>query len=328
MADTNETADEARADGNEHGAGTIEVVPPFDLALTVAVLRRRAAHAVEVFADGEYRRVLTLGGGRRLVGVRQIGSDRVALRGLDGELEPEEAREAARMVDRMLGLSFDTAPLHRAFAQDARLAPLVERLAGMKPPRFESLWVSLLSVVPFQQVSLDAGMAVLNRIIMRFGPALEHTGRAYYAFPTPERWLAAEPEALRACGLSYAKIRTLTGLAERIVGGTLRERDIEEASDDDALTQLTALPGIGPWSAHVILLRGFRRLSFFPAGDSGAARNMNALFDLSGKGYHPDAQELLERLGAYRGYLYYVLLAWKLLATGTITVPGRDADRA
>ena len=325
MADTNETADEAWAQSaDDTGAVTIAGVPPFDLALTVAVLRRRASHAAEVFADSEYRRVLTLGGKRRLVGVRQIEADRVALRGLDGELGPEEAREAVRMVDRMLGLSFDMAPVRRAFAQDARLAPLVERLAGMKAPRFESLWVTLLGVVPFQQVSLDAGMAVLNRVITSLGPTLEHEGRAYYAFPTPEQWLAAEPEALRACGLSYAKIRTLTGLAERIAGGTLRERDIEEASDDEALARLTALPGIGPWSAHVILLRGFRRLSFFPAGDSGAARSMNVLFELSGKGYHPDAQELLERLGPYRGYLYYVLLAWKLLTTGAISVPGGD----
>lgn len=326
MADKQEEmASEPSVHSEEAGTVMIDVVPPFDLALTVAVLRRRASHVVEVFADGEYQRVLTLSSKRRLVGVRQTGADRVALRGLDGELGPEEAREATRMVDRMLGLSFDLAPLRHAFAQDARLAPLVERLAGMKPPRFESLWVTLLGVVPFQQVSLDAGMAVLNRVITSLGPALEHEGRTYYAFPTPERWLAAEPGALRTCGLSYAKIRTLTGLAERIAGGTLRERDIEEASDDEALAQLTALPGIGPWSAHVILLRGFRRLSFFPAGDSGAARNMNALFELPGKGYHPDAQELLERLGPYRGYLYYVLLAWKLVTTGAISIPDGDA---
>lgn len=304
---------------------SLRAVPPFDLALTVAVLRRRASHAVEVFEGGEYRRVLTLAGRRRLVGVRQVAPDSVALRGLDGPLAPEEVRAAAASVERMLGLGVDMAPVRDVFAEDPRLAPLVERLAGMKPPRFVSLWVTLLSVVPFQQVSLDAGMAVLNRVITRLGATLECGGRTYYAFPTPEQWLAAEPEALRGCGLSAAKVRTLTGAAGAIAGGTLREEDIEAASDEEAVARLTALPGIGPWSAHVILLRGFRRLSFYPAGDSGAARNLNTLFELPGRGESAEARAIVERLGAYRGYLYFVLLAWKLLATGAIELSGHPS---
>lgn len=312
------TGTSGRRDEREDGTVAVRVVPPFDLALTVAVLRRRASHAVEVFEGGEYRRVLTLAGGRRLVGLRQTAPDLVELRGLDGPLASEERRAAAGMAGRMLGLGVDMAAVRRAFAEDARLAPLVERLAGMKPPRFESLWVTLLSVVPFQQVSLDAGMAVLNRVITRFGPTLEHEGRTYYAFPTLEQWLGTEPEALRGCGLSAAKVRTLTGAAAMLAEGTLREEEIEAASDEEAVARLTALPGIGPWSAHVILLRGFRRLSFFPEGDSGAARNLNALFELPGRGESAEARAIVERLGVYRGYLYYVLLAWKLLATGAI----------
>ena len=306
----------------DDGTVRLPVVPPFDLGLTVAVLRRRTSHAAELFEEGEYHRMLELAGRHRLVGVRQMTPDSVEIRGLDGPLALNEVREAARLVDRMLGLSFDLAPVRRAFADDARLAPLVERLQGMKPPRFASLWVTFLSVVPFQQVSLDAGMAVLNRVLTRLGPVLEHDGRPYYGFPTPERWLATPPDVLRGCGLSQAKVRTLSGAADAIVAGSLREEEIAEASDEEAMARLTALPGIGPWSAHVILLRGFRRLSFFPAGDSGAARGMNALFELSGKGYHPEAQEIVHRLGAYRGYLYYVLLAWKLTTTGALAVPG------
>ncbi len=309
-----------QTDGRMDGTVVLSALPPFDLTLTVAVLRRRASHAVEVFEAGEYRRLIALAGGQRLVGVRQIAPDAVALRGLEHPLGPEEARAATRVVERMLGLGFDTAPVRRTFAEDARLAPLVARLAGMKPPRFESLWATLLSVVPFQQVSLDAGMAVLNRVITRLGPVLTYSGRSYYAFPTPERWLAADPTVLRGCGLSAAKVRTLTSAAESIASGALREEEIEAASDDEAMARLTALPGIGPWSAHVILLRGFRRLTFFPAGDSGAARNMNALFELAGKGESPDSRAIVERLGAYRGYLYYVLLAWKLMTTGAIAV--------
>jgi 3-methyladenine DNA glycosylase/8-oxoguanine DNA glycosylase len=76
--------------------------------------------------------------------------------------------------------------------------------------------------------------------------------------------------------------------------------------------RLRALPGIGPWSAQLILLRGLGRLGNFPAGDSGALRGLREVFSAA-----PDpgeaAAEALERLGDWRGYLYFMLLGRRLI---------------
>lgn len=299
-------------------------LPPFSLERTIAALRRRTANLVEVYEDGEYRRVVTLDGKPRLLAVRQCAPNAVRVRALDGSLGMAGQIRAGALLDRMLGLSFDLAPVERAVGSDERLADILAQVPGLKPPRYDSLWTALLCVVPFQQVSLDAGMSILNRLVIASGSTLEHAGRTYYAFPSPERVAAADPDLLRQCGLSWIKVRTLMGAAEQIVSGALREEDIERLGDEEAIRLLTQLPGIGPWSAQIILLRGFRRLSVFPVGDSGVNGTLVKLFQVDAKQAEVRLRALAEALGPWKGYLYFLLLAWRLLQAG-ILVPAPPA---
>jgi DNA-3-methyladenine glycosylase II len=292
---------------------------PFDLPRTVAALRRRPTHRAETLAGNEYRRVMTLAGHSRLIGVRQIAPDRVRIFSLDGPLNAAQQREAARLVDRVLGLTFDLAPVYAALEHEPHLATLAALVPGMKPPAYDSLWVTLVSVVPFQQVSLAAATAMLNRLIERLGVSVEHEGRVYYGYPTPQALLAAGPNALRDCGLSQAKTRALLEAAALTIDARLDESAIAALDDERALVALTALPGIGPWSARLILLRGFRRLSVFPLNDSGAEGNFRQVFEIPAGEVRPTLDAVLARLGSYRGYLYFLLLASSLLRLSLIT---------
>lgn len=300
----------------------LPAIAPFDLQQTVAALRRRPTQQAEALIDGEYRRILTVGGRERLIGVRQCAPDRVAIHALDAPLAPTELATAASVIERMLGLAVDMTPLHAALAFDERLALLAHQIAGMKPPRFDTLWHTFLCIVPFQQVSVDAGTSMLNRMIVRFGSHIEHNDHIYYGFPAAESVRDATYDDLRACGLSQAKIRTLQYVAAQITEGAISENEIEALDDAEAVARLIQLPGIGVWSAQIILLRGFRRLSFFPPGDSGAARGLRSLFDLPAEQVESALVPLLERLGQWRGYLYYMILAHKLMQSRIITPYG------
>lgn len=292
---------------------------PFDLQQTVAALRRRPNQLAEALIDGEYRRVVTIDGRERLVSVRQSAQDCVAVRTLDAPLSPNEQDSVASVIQRMLGLNFDMAPLHAALAFDERLSRLAHQIAGMKPPRFDTLWHTFICIVPFQQVSVDAGTSMLNRLILRFGINLEHDGHVYHGFPSAQSIRDATYDEMRACGLSQAKIRTLQYVAAQITAGAISEAEIEALDDVEAVDRLIQLPGIGVWSAQIILLRGFRRLNFFPSGDSGAARGLRSLFDLPANKVEDALTPLLDRLGPWRGYLYYMILAHKLMQSGIIT---------
>ena len=301
------------------GSFNVPVRPPFDLPLTVGALRRLPTSALYPLVGDEFRFMAPLSSGHRLLSVRSpvasAGSHILRCSALDGAMSAAEVTEAQRLIEWTLGAQRDLAPLQELVASDPTLGPLMRRLAGMKPPRFPSLWDTFCQVVPFQLVSLSAAVATLNRFVMALGPRVEHEGRAYWGVPAPARVLATEASELRACGLSLAKAQTLRGLAERALAGELEAAAFDGLSDAEAIARLTRLPGIGPWSAQVALLRGLGRLSVFPAGDSGAARGLRELFSVSEQP-GGDAAALLDRLGEWRGYLYFMLLGRRLLADG------------
>ena len=256
---------------------------PFHLEATVRVLQRRPVNAVDQWECGAYERVLTVSRGAVLIEVKSHGTLdkpdlRLSIRA--GDTSARTRAEAEATVRRILGLDIDPAPLQRSVDAQSLIRTTCSALRGMRPPRFASLFETFASIVPFQQLSLDAGIATVARLVIRFGARLEHDGRRFRAFPTASRVAKARVASLRSCGLSRQKAMTLIGLARLIEAGELIETDLAGMSTSAALARLTALPGIGPWSAGLVLLRGLGRLDVFPPGDVGAQRGLRALTGL------------------------------------------------
>lgn len=269
----------------------LDVAPPYSLSLTVQVLRRVRTNIVDQWADGIYSRALQIGAEEYILRVRQL--DPVTLEVV--ATRPCEA--AVPLLRRMLGLDVDVSQALRLAAADSRLGPVVQRFTGLRPPRFASLFETLCMTVPFQQVSLEAGQSFVNRLVVRFGTARG----GLWLFPTPEAIANASLAELRATGLSRAKAATLLHAASLIVSGALSEAEIEQLPSDEALRLLDRLPGIGPWTASVILLRGFGRLDIFPPGDVGARRALSHLLETTSPIDDANEADLLEHLGPYRG---------------------------
>ncbi len=290
----------------------IPVREPFNLRLTVGALRRLPSSRVYRLVGDEFRFLAPLRAGHCLLAVR-ASSGALHCDALAGPLDRAQAEEAQSLVGWMLGVDRDLSPVMDIVREDHVLGPLAQRLIGMKPPRFASLWEAFCQIVPFQQVSLSAAISALNRMSQALGPQCVYAGERYVGIPQPQTMLDADIAILRQCGLSAAKIQTLRGLAERALAGELDGHAFKDVSDDEVIAQLTKIPGIGPWSAHVALLRGLGRLSVFPSGDAGAIRSLREVYAQSER---PDdvARETLSRLGAWRGYLYFMLLGRRLLA--------------
>jgi DNA-3-methyladenine glycosylase II len=281
-------------------------------------LQRRPTNPVDLWRDGRWERVFTTPDGLVLTAVENRGSidaPDVRLEVRAGAPSAATRSELGRAVRQMLGLDLDPAPLEAAASRLRALRTTAAALRGMRPPRFVDLFEIFLNVVPFQQLSIDAGAAILGRIVERFGAELANDGRAYRAFPVPAAILAAQPSQLIACGLSRAKCESLRRLAALVEAGELTASRIAALPTVDALEVLSALPGIGPWSAALVLLRGFGRLELFPPGDSGATRGLSELLGLDDGG---SLERTVERFGALRGYLYFCNLGGSLLKKGLI----------
>jgi len=221
----------------------------------------------------------------------------------------------------VLGLDVVPALLHFPVPIEGSLRSTVVALRGMRPPRFANLFESLLNVVPFQQLSLDAGVSIVGRLVQRFGRSVEHGGRQYYASPGSRVIAAARLDQLRACGLSRGKAQTLRNAARMIEARDFIEEELSKMPSMQALHALMELPGIGPWSAALVLLRGLGRLDVFPPGDVGAARAVGSLLQL---GPRKSIERAVERFGDRRGYLYFCGLGSSLLAKGLIHAATRE----
>jgi DNA-3-methyladenine glycosylase II len=282
----------------------LSVRSPYRLDLTVDALRRLAANVVDVVADdGVYRRALADAKGANLIEVTQPSGRSLLVR--------IAGRDAARwlpQVNSMLGTAARLDDWYRRVEAVPWLAYLSRELRGLRPPRYPSLWEALAHSIVFQQISIHAAASIMRRTIEAISEPVQHDGVQYYPFISADSLLRTSDATLRAAGLSANKIAHLRSAAEAVGSGELRESEIEALPSPEASERLCAVRGIGPWSAAVVLLRGFGRLDVFPMKDSGVARSLRAL---SGNP-NIDGHALLEHLGPVRGMLYFHLLLGRM----------------
>jgi DNA-3-methyladenine glycosylase II len=294
---------------------------PFRLDLTVWALRRRSHNAVDRWDAGIYERVVSLDGGPLALSVTQAaGPDAprltVVLAGRPVDQSGEALARSA--LDRLLGLSLDLAPFAAMAAPDPLLGPLAWRLRGFKPPRFPTVFEALVNGVACQQLSLDVGIHLLNRLAADHGRAVFDDPRSPRAFPGPEDLAPLETGDLRRHGFSSAKARTIIETARAIVAGDLDLERLERLEDAAAIERLISLRGIGRWTAEYALLRGLGRLHIFPGDDVGAHNKLRRLFGIDTPLDYETVQELVARWHPYAGVVYFHLLLDSLSRTGLL----------
>jgi DNA-3-methyladenine glycosylase II len=290
----------------------LPVAAPYRLDLTVSALRRLSTNIVDVLtSDGQYLRALPMSRGGVIARVAQLHPESLTVR-LDGDAR--DHGPALATVRRMLGIDRELAHFDRAAARIPWLTPLAERMRGVRPPRYPTLWEACVNAIVFQQVSLYAASAIMHRLIVALEPPLKGEAVSLYTFPTTERFLGAEDDVLRAAGLSHGKRSTLRRVAEALTAGTLDETMLENRASPDAAAFLREVKGIGPWTATVILLRGLGRLDVFPMNDSSVARNLS----LVSRSDRIDVEDTLNSLSPQQGMLYYHLLLARLETRGDV----------
>jgi DNA-3-methyladenine glycosylase II len=162
----------------------------------------------------------------------------------------------------------------------------------------------LVRAIVGQQFSTRAAAAMYARLADRFGGTL----------PTPDELLADDPDELRsAVGLSHAKVRYLRALAEHLLDGRLVLEELPELDDDAVIARLTAVPGIGAWSAQLFLIFVLRRPDVIASGDLGIRR---AIMVADGLPELPTPAQVDERAQAWKPDRTLAgMLLWRSVST-------------
>ncbi|MCE5187051.1 MAG: hypothetical protein LLF76_13090 [Planctomycetaceae bacterium] len=293
----------------------IKPVAPFRLDLTAWVLRRRVGNIIDQWNDGTYRRVLVVGGKRIGIAVRQGGTpDKPSLRvKLSGRNLDTAAKSAVKhTAERMLGTQINLEPFYAFAARDETLGPIVQKYTGFKPPQFQSVFEAAVNGICCQQLSLDVGIILLNRLTMACSKQADNGGVRMYSFPTPRQVADMEMQDLRKLGFSTNKARALINLAVQVIDGGMQTEELDALDDQEAISRLLAMRGIGRWTAEYVLLRGLGRLHIYPGEDSGFSGGLKRWLSLEGKMDRAVVQQVMSRWPRYGGMVYFHLLMERL----------------
>ena len=170
-------------------------------------------------------------------------------------------------VRRLLGLDLDLAGFYRMAKGDSALAALIEPLYGLRPTLSPTPFEMLVGSITAQQVNLSFAFACRARLVRRFGTPVKIGGETVWAFPAPARLARASVPEMRALKYSTRKAEYVRDLARAIVDGTLDLEALCAAESALVIAELTALRGLGRWTADWFLARCLGRGDVCPAGD-------------------------------------------------------------
>ncbi|MDE2487601.1 MAG: helix-turn-helix domain-containing protein [Alphaproteobacteria bacterium] len=270
---------------------------PYDWEAMIGFLTARAIPGVECVSPRRYGRTLSVDGAAGVVVVTPGEGDflRAEIRFPRLQALPAVIARIRRVFD----LTADPGLIGAHLSQDARLAPLVAARPGLRAPGAWDGFELAVRAILGQQITVTAARNLAAKLVASHGEPLEDPAAAALGlsrvFPGPERLIGQDIAAL---GMPRARGAALEALARRVAADPAIFTP--RADLESAIEALSALPGVGPWTAQYIALRELREPDAFPHADIGLLRAME-----TPDGTRPSPEALLATSQAWRPWRAY-----------------------
>lgn len=182
---------------------------------------------------------------------------------------------------------------------DKKLAAVIKSSGSCTIKPHTDHYGELVSSIVGQQLSTKAASTIWKRVLDLFDGKM----------PTPEQLIIINDQVLRDAGLSWAKVKYVKDLAEHILDKRL---DLDRATtmpNEQLIEQLTAVKGIGEWSAHMFMMFGLGRLDILPVGDLGVKKAIMIMYGLDKM---PDPETILSIANKNSWHPYESVASWYL----------------
>jgi DNA-3-methyladenine glycosylase II len=284
---------------------SFELVPegPFSLAASRAFLEGFAPAAYRGAEEGHLHLAFVPDGEEAAAGVCLRQPDGVVVGEVFGEADPEAARD---QVERMLSLDVDGSGFPQVGRRDPVVGGLQERWPGLRPVGFSSPYEAAAWALIGHRIRIIQAARIKERMAGRLGEEVDVHGDRRRAFPSPARLAVLEGFP----GLFAGKVENLRSLGEAAAVGELDGARLRALPREQALAELKRLPGIGDFSAELVLLRGAADPDHLPLHEPRLCRGAVIAYALEAP---PDRAWLEERAQAWRPYRTWVVLLLRVL---------------
>ena len=293
---------------------------PLDAGATLSRYRVWGEDPVNRLGEGVFRRVLRLPDALHAYEVRWRGSvDDARLEvSVPGSRSTRVRDAVTHEVRRIFGLDFDLAGFYRMAKGDPVLADLASTLYGMRPTLAPGGLEMLVSSIIAQQVNLTFAFTLRARLVRRFGAPVAVEGETVYAFPEARALARLRVPSLRAMQFSTRKAEYIRDVARAVTDGALDLAVLAKASNADVIARLTALRGLGRWTADWYLARCLGRGDACPAGDLAVRKVFDHHY---GRGKPLSEDAIRRRARAWGDYqtlaIHYLLVGMRVARPAT-----------
>ena len=185
--------------------------------------------------------------------------------------------------------------------KDPVLAKIIKQVTLSPSTPHESYFIDLVESIISQQLSIKAADTIWKRV-----QALLPDQRV-----TPEGILALPDDTIRAAGISYSKIKYIKDLADKTLASGILFEQFETMTDEEIITELTKVKGIGRWTAEMFLIFAMGRPDVFSYGDLGIRKGIKNLYGFKKEPTFEEAEKIAEKWRPYRSVACRYL--WKSL---------------
>ena len=298
--------------------------PPFSFELTAGYLAYfRGRYGADQFEGGVFRRLLDFDGKLVLAEVHEestSGAPRLVATLFGQDLDEAGICRARDQIAWMLGIEQDLSAFYEMAGDDAHLKHVTRLLYGLHIPRTASTYEALILAVLGQQISIHVARMLRTLLIETYGRSMQHAGATYCAFPAPEALCAAGVDGLRKIKFSGRKSEYIVDIASKVAAGELDLDGLRGRSGEEIVERLTALRGIGPWTAHWLMIRSLGHTDGFPDGDLALQRTLGFLANGGRRMSAEEAVAYSQRWSPYRSYAVTYLFAG--IRSGQLSLEG------
>jgi DNA-3-methyladenine glycosylase II len=263
----------------------------------------------EIYGENTWRRGLRINKEIFPVKVKSLGS--VESPKLEAEIFSDIGKEQAwalrKKIEWIFNSHLDLRELYSFMERDRKLKEVRDRLYGLKPYNYSTVFEGVIKSIIQQQISLIGSMYIIARLINRFGEKVKIGKDVFYEFPSAESLAFAPLERLKECGLSKQKAGYIKEFSRIVAQHDFDPEVIKRAPVKEGIEILTKIRGVGRWTAELVMVTSTDHKDVLPAGDLGVRRAVSN-FACKHLMQEEEVRKFTERWGRFKALIAYYLI--------------------